>query len=192
MGKYFLKKYAKNVFWNVYGRTIRNPGLPSHVKSVLFVCKGNICRSPFAEKITAKYSNFPNQLISRSAGIRVEEPKPPTAEAILTAKRFGVDLQDHKSMRINYGLMETHDLIIAMETWQYRYLRKIFLEFRGKIILLPLFEKYDGISMDSYSIYNIKDPYGKDMDVYNECFRRIDKCIGGLFNKITMSKQRIK
>jgi len=188
MGTYFLKKSAKNVYWSVYGRTVRNPGLPSHGESILFVCKGNICRSPFAEKIAARYSNSPKRFSFGSAGIRVEDPKPSPIDAIIAAKSFGVDLQDHASRRIGYESMESYDLIAVMETWQYRYLRNLFLEFREKIILLPLFENNDGISRDRYSIYNIKDPYGKNMDEYYDCFARIEKCIAGLFHRIDSGK----
>jgi protein-tyrosine phosphatase len=188
MGKSFIKRQVKNIYWNLYGRTIRNPGLPSPARSILFVCKGNICRSPFAEKIAIKHSNLPDRFSFGSAGIRVEDPKPATMEAILTAKRFGVDLQDHNSRRINYDLVESFDLITAMEAWQYQYLRKIFLEFREKISLLPLFEKDDGILPGRYSTYNIKDPYGRNMDEYQLCFSRIENCIAGLIHRINLGK----
>ena len=42
-----LKRPARNVRWRIRGRGIANPPLPHRVSSVLFVCLGNICRSPF-------------------------------------------------------------------------------------------------------------------------------------------------
>ena len=51
------KRNNKKFYWSVYGRTICNPRLPQNINSILFVCKGNICRSPFAEYYASKYLN---------------------------------------------------------------------------------------------------------------------------------------
>ena len=180
--KRVIKNIYKYLFWNLYGLLIYNPKLPSNIKSILFVCKGNICRSPFAEHVAAKYSSKLNPLLCYSAGIQVEDPKTPPIEAIASARNFGINLHDHMSRKINYMLMESYDVITVMETWQYNHLKEIFSKFRNKIFLLPLFETKSQISMGAYYKYNIKDPYGKNITEYDECYRRIGKCIEGLFS----------
>lgn len=189
MDKSFLKNIAKGIFWRVYGGTVRNPPLPSKIKSVLFICLGNICRSPFAERIAAKYSNASNDIAFSSAGIRVDAPKSPPIEAIDSAKDFGVELRDHASRQLQYGLMESHDIIITVEIWQYKYLKKMFMEFQDKIFLLPLFCINNNISQNIYDKYNIRDPYGRNYAAYDECFEKIKKCINGLFHSINVSKK---
>jgi protein-tyrosine-phosphatase len=179
---------AKNLLWAFYGGFIRNPPLPSNARSLLFICKGNICRSPFAEymakSIIAKESSISRPCEVFSAGIHVEEPKKPPSEAIASAKRFGIELQGHKSRPINYDLLESYDMIVAMETWQYKYLRKLFLEFENKIYLLPLFFFESNPYLDGYRKYNIQDPYGRNIEEFNECFGKIEKYISMLFSKI--------
>ena len=189
MNKSYLKNFAKNLCWWAYGGTIRNPPLPSDVNSILFICLGNICRSPFAERIATKYSHTINKLIFYSAGILVESPKMPTEEAIVTAMNYGIDLKGHRSRLINYRMMESYDAITTMETWQYKYLRKIFQEFTEKIFLLPLFCNNKD-TLDIYDNYNIKDPYGKNFTDYDECFRRIEGCVSGLLSNIERNKER--
>ena len=49
-----FKGAVKNVAWSVKGGAIVNPPLPLGVRSVLFVCLGNICRSPFAEHVAVR------------------------------------------------------------------------------------------------------------------------------------------
>jgi protein-tyrosine phosphatase len=184
MGNMHIKTIMKNIYWSIYGRTISNPVLPSNIKSILFVCKGNICRSPFAEHYASKYFSASNQLLYYSVGIKVEYPKPPPIEAIVSAKNFGIDLHDHKSREINYRLMEEYDLIIVMETWQHKYLRRNFRSFKNKIFLLPLFKKQEVVPDSFYNIYNIRDPYGKNVAEFDKCFRDINNCLDGLFSDI--------
>ena len=182
-----INNIIKNIIgilrWSWYRITIPCFKLPSKVNSILYVCKGNICRSPFAEMFSKHNIGISNQYIFSSAGIYVESPQFPPGEAVLSGKYFGIDLQNHKSKRINYGMMESSDLIVVMEVWQYKYLRKLFAEFNEKIFLLSLFGD-NKKTVNKYSIYNIKDPYGSDKDDYRKCFDRIKCCIEGMIKKI--------
>ena len=124
---HIVKSSVKNICWYLYGKTISNPPLPQNVESILFICKGNICRSPFAEYISSRKYNVFNRYLFYSAGINVINPKSPPEDAIISARNFGVDLQDHKSRPIKYSLVESNDIIVATDTWQYNYLRNMFL-----------------------------------------------------------------
>jgi protein-tyrosine-phosphatase len=102
----------------------------------------------------------------------------------MTAKHFGVDLDGHTSRQVDYDLIESYDVIAAMETRQYNFLRKTFPEFREKIFLLPLFDLNDNPVSRGYGVYNITDPFGKDEKEYRECFQKISSCIVGLLKNI--------
>ena len=194
-----IRGIAKSLIWTLYGGTVWNPPLPSKVRSILFVCKGNICRSPFAEHMARSIiaigarKTKPYEIFS--AGIHVAGPKKPPSEAIASAKKFGIDLHEHKSRQINYHLLESYDMIIAMETGQYKFLRKLFVEFEKKIYLLPLFYIEKGQGLSAYHKYNIQDPYGRNLSDFNECFNRIERCISVLFSRIGLisgdSRERI-
>lgn len=179
-----IKYYLKNIYWNIYGLTISNPELPDNIKSILFICKGNICRSPFAERVAAIKYNKMNQYLFSSAGIHVDIPKSPPADAIIVANSFGVNLQDHKSRPIEYSILKSSDMIIAMEAWQYILLRKTFKEISNKIFLLPLFDKNNEIYRNKYCTYNIKDPYGRNIEYFKDCYNRIESILDGFFCSI--------
>jgi protein-tyrosine phosphatase len=189
--KTVLKDKVKGLYWALYGRTIRNPDIPLNVRSILFICKGNICRSPFAEHIAKIILEELSSVLAgceiSSAGIRVWKPDKPPAEAIISAKHFGVELQGHKSRLISYEMMESYDMIIVMETWQFKYLRNLFLEFDNKVYLLPLFECHGSGKKGSYLKYNIQDPYGRKIEDYKDCFDRISSCISVLISKYDMN-----
>ncbi len=176
-----LKHVVGDIYWEFRGLGIRSPELPPTVTSVLFICKGNICRSPFAErlaKLQAQYSN--SRIRFGSAGLQANEPISPPKDAIEAAKRFGIDLNDHRSQRISVELVEIYDMIVAMEGWQYTDLKSSFSKYQDKIFLLPLFDQDDKTRHHGYAAYNIKDPYGAAPSIYDECFRRISSCTSSL------------
>lgn len=184
--KNLVKRNLKDIYWKLYGCAIVNPPIPNHPKSFLFVCKGNICRSPFAEHIARKHGEE-RRLSPRSfnsAGLNVSKALPPPAEAILAARRLGIGLDGHKSRRMTEELAASHDMIIAMQTWHFKVLRESFPRFQHKIFLLPLFDKTHGAIQRTYDRYNIADPYGNSVDIFHECFLRIENCLVSLYTEI--------
>ena len=179
-----VKEILKSSFWALRGATIRNPPIPTKVRSILFICMGNICRSPFAEHIAGKQLHYSNLYSISSAGIIVDEPETSPPEAVLSAKNFRIDLLQHKSKPVNYALMESYDMIVTMEMWQQKYMKKLYLEFADKVYLLPLFDRDTAYSMNFYYKYNIQDPYGENILEFNRCFERIERCTSILLRKI--------
>ncbi|MBE0568161.1 MAG: hypothetical protein IH577_00590, partial [Deltaproteobacteria bacterium] len=132
-----IKNRIRGVAWSLYGKFLRNPGFPENARKILFVCKGNICRSPFAELLS-------KQIMSRkvksscayefaSVGIMLPDTKSPPTEAIHSARQFDVEMAMHHPKLINYSIMASSDMIIVMDVWQFKYLRKIFVEHSYKI-----------------------------------------------------------
>ena len=75
-------------------------------------------------------------------------------------------------------------MVIAMEAWQLRRLRKIFPQQKEKMFLLPLFDENSPERSDPYRHLNIRDPYGRAIGDFIECFERIDACLKGIFSVI--------
>ena len=179
-----VKGIAKNVYWSAYGKTICNPVLPEKINSVLFICLGNICRSPFAEKFAAVNYKDPWDLDFSSAGIIGEFSRPSPIEAIEAAKCYGIDLNGHLSRKLDNKMVEYFDIILVMDVWQYNYMYKTHREIKNKIFLLPLYENSPVKLKDKYSVYNIKDPYGKSISDFTECYNRIVFCLSGFMQRI--------
>ena len=180
-----IKRTLKDVYLYFDSPRIDNPIFPINVKSILFVCKGNICRSPFAEYIANKIALERSliDVISSSAGLEVPTSLASPHEVLEISEKFGVNLNAHKSNRITGRSAECSDMIIAMESWQVIRLRELFPLHGDKIFLLPLFERNTRKWRWSYERYNILDPYGKPMPYFQECFHRIERCINELYSK---------
>ncbi len=82
---------------------------------VLFVCTGNVCRSPSAEVLLRACAE-PSQVTVTSAGLHalVDEPvDPPTADAL--AER-GIDAGAHRGRQFLASMAADADLVLTAET----------------------------------------------------------------------------
>ena len=168
-------------YWRRLGKGIENPPIPRSPGSILFVCTGNICRSPFAEGYFRKIAECRNlrEVRSVSAGLDVRISAPSPDIAVQVAKTFAVDMKDHRSKPITAEMVKDNDIIFAMEHHQAAILRQMFPNHRPKILLLPLFDSESSKKADSFLRYNIPDPFGKSQEPFTGCFRRIAKCMDG-------------
>jgi len=179
-----IKRAVKYLYWQAYGLFLTHPPVPPSPRSLLFVCKGNICRSPFAEAIARGHIPDGVKITCRSAGIVVGQPEGCPRETLVAAERFGIDLSGHRSRRIDQGLVVEADMIFAMEAWQFTRLRKLFPQQTERIFLLSLFEENPPKRSDTYRLLNIRDPFGRAIGDFIECFERIDACLKGVFSVI--------
>jgi len=87
--------------------------------SILFVCMGNICRSPTAEGVLrhfARESGLAERLTVDSAGTHAYHVgEPPDRRAVAAAERRGVLLSDIRARRVSDDDFERFDYIIAMD-----------------------------------------------------------------------------
>jgi len=178
-----LKRRLVDVYWAVRGPGIRMPPVPRQLRSVLFICKGNICRSPFAEHLASKLQRdgVLSGIKFGSAGLHVSKPVPSPDNAILAALRYGVNLEHHRSQSISLELVEAYDMVIAMEAWQYEDLRSSYQQHHEKLFLLPLLDPTEQAQHRGYDAFNIQDPYGCPSSAFDRCFERIRRCIEGAF-----------
>ncbi len=86
-------------------------------KSVIFVCLGNICRSPLAEGVAKEYSkknNLDIKIASAGTGSwHIGEP--PCDNSIEVAKINGIDISNQRAQQIDKALIAEFDLIIALD-----------------------------------------------------------------------------
>jgi protein-tyrosine phosphatase len=83
---------------------------------VLFVCTGNLCRSPMAERLfaaTLADSIRSGVLHVASAGTRSREGRPMEDAAVGVLRELGVDAADFTSRRLDADMVERADLVLA-------------------------------------------------------------------------------
>ncbi len=124
--------------------------------SVLFVCMGNICRSPTAEGVFRHFVNeagLADKIDVDSAGTHAYHVgEPPDRRASAAAERRGVSLTDIKARRVADSDFERFDYIIAMdEDNQARLIDQAPDEYRDKVQLF--------LSYASVSETEVPDPY---------------------------------
>ena len=87
------------------------------IKSILFVCLGNICRSPLAEGIAKNYTKEKNiNLVIESAGTgHWHIGEKPCDNSIKVAKLNGVDISNQKAQQVKKSDFKNFDLIIGLD-----------------------------------------------------------------------------
>ena len=172
-----MKRSLRNLWWTWKGRAIANPPLPARVDSILFVCLGNICRSPFAEVIAGervRTAAKPRRV--SSAGIRTRQAAEPPPDAKTVAAGYGVSLDAHRPRPLTDDLMASHDMIVVMESAQMELLRRMYPRRADRVFLLSLFDaEASGVNR-----YAIADPFGSPRSAYEACYERIDRTVNAL------------
>ncbi|XP_028653587.1 low molecular weight phosphotyrosine protein phosphatase isoform X1 [Erpetoichthys calabaricus] len=149
-------------------------------KSVLFVCLGNICRSPIAEAVFRKMASDNGVVdqwrIDSAATSTYEIGNPPDYRGLACMRKHGIAM-NHIARQITKDDFVKFDYILCMDESNLRDLnRKAKQNCNAKIELLG--------SYDPQKQLIIEDPYyGNEEDfetVYQQCFRCckafLDRC----------------
>lgn len=141
------------------------------IRSVLFICHGNVCRSPFAAAVferAVRASGLDIQV--DSAGFIGPDRQSP-AGALAAAARLDVDLTAHRSKLIRPALLDTADLMVVMAAEQAIALRRQFGDVRGLVVVLG------DLDPDSIRRRTILDPWGGDDAAFNASYSRVERCV---------------
>jgi protein-tyrosine phosphatase len=131
---------------------------------VCFLCYGNICRSPFAERYYRRRVDSTGANVT-SAGFYEEERRPSPTPAVETARAFDVDLAAHRSRRVRPADVDKSDVVFVMDYRNLFDLERGFDSSETPVVLLGALDDADRTS--------IPDPYGKSTDAFETTYRRI-------------------
>ena len=138
---------------------------------VVFVCKGNVCRSAFAES-RLRCLLEPSHLIIDSCGTDVTVGVLPPADSISVAAEFSCLLAGHRSKDFDACDIENADFIFPMEYGQYNRLVQCYPEKKNSIFLLRSFAPFP------YCLFcNISDPYGLGENEFRQVYGLINKIL---------------
>lgn len=141
-------------------------------KSVLFLCHGNACRSPFAAAVfAAELRKRGLEAIGvESAGL-VAPGRPSPPQAIHEAKRRGFDLSAHRSRIVTTRLIRSVELAVVMSPDQARTVLRVTGTKPIRVILLG------DLDPESTHGRTIVDPMGKADTLFVESFDRVERCV---------------
>ena len=147
------------------------------VSRVVFVCHGNICRSPYAEH---RYCLLGGCAIS--AGLEAKTGNQANFRAQTVARSRGVELASHRSLNISEVAFCPGDLFVTFEpAHAARLVTRIQDEHAIQVTLLGLWSPHP------WSIY-LHDPYGLSEKYFDHCFNRIDRSLPVLYSRLMAAK----
>jgi protein-tyrosine phosphatase len=145
------------------------------VHRLVFVCTGNICRSPYCEARARALG-----LEACSCGLSAGENDPANAMAIAVGRTRGLDLTWHRSRKFQISKLISSDLLIAMEPAQAQELRRTVARTQTQVTILGLW--------NFKSRPYLRDPYGLGQPYFETCFAFLDQSIQQIAAEIKQSR----
>ena len=158
--------------------------------AVLFVCLGNICRSPTAEGIfraQVQAAGLSNRILVDSAGSHAyHEGESPDIRACAAALERGFDLSGQVGRKIRTSDFECFDYILAMDRENLDYLQK--MQPPDSHSRVALFLDY----ADGHAGQSVPDPYFGHSDGFALVIDLVESAGKGLLKQIARSLPKTK
>ena len=130
------------------------------MKTILFVCTGNVCRSPMAEGLMKDLLGNRKDIIVLSAGMNAPQNAQASQPAVAALSELGIDLHRFRSQPVTEELLERCTHVFTMTRDHYRLIDLLFPEHSKKVRLLGEFTRIGG---------DVPDPIGQGLPTYKRC-----------------------
>lgn len=151
--------------------------IPASSRSLLFVCYGNIMRSPMADALMLRAmqeDGLRKTIEVASAGLHAVAGREAHPWAVEAAAAMGISLVDHRAKLLSKEMVDRADCIFAMDFQNKAELLTLYPEAARKIYMLSAYA--EGRQRDR----EIADPYLGDLDATKSCYRELEICIRNL------------
>src|SRR3954463_243685 len=145
------------------------------MKTVLFVCTGNVCRSPMAEGIFRHAVQGRGNFRVMSAGLGAMEGQPPSLYGVQAVRELGIDISNQRSRMLTPQMVDEADIILGMTHSHLDTVMMLYPHAAEKVFLLREFDE----TLDIFE-KDISDPIGGSYEVYLECRDQIEQGIASL------------
>jgi protein-tyrosine phosphatase len=150
-------------------------------KSILFVCLGNICRSPLAEGVfrslvTAR--GVADRYVIDSCGTGSwHVGKPPHSDSVRVAQQHGIDISSQKARQLCADDLLSFDLIVAMDRDNRRDIIDCSRKHNARIVCL---REYDTRGGD----LDVPDPYYGGPEGFQLVYSIVNRCCSSLLDSL--------
>jgi protein-tyrosine-phosphatase len=154
------------------------------VKRILFVCTGNICRSPLAEALLkrALHERGVEEMSVESAGTGAWDGAPASEGAYLVALERGLDLSGHRARLLTREIVEDAAMILTMA--RHHRARVHELGGEGRVHVLGEYVGKTGEEAE------VGDPFGGDLEVYRDTCAELEALIATVADRLAAEAQR--
>jgi protein-tyrosine phosphatase len=131
------------------------------MQTILFICTGNLCRSPMAAAMMNERLRQAgiSHIRARSAGTWAPDGASPPFNTVRAMAERGLDIQGHRAHNVTEADVAAASLVLAMTRDHIEALRLDFPAHAGKILL---FSEMAGRRFD------VPDPYGSPLPAYRQ------------------------
>jgi protein-tyrosine-phosphatase/predicted ATP-grasp superfamily ATP-dependent carboligase len=144
---------------------------------IVFLCYGNICRSPLAAALAEQRLS---SVAIDSAGFHGQTGRGCPQKILRIANSYGIDLSSHRSARVQRNQLANADLVIAMDMENLNRVRREFPEMANRTTLLGLFGTPETLA--------IADPYLADEAATNRICEQVRASVEGLASWVAKAK----
>lgn len=145
------------------------------MKHVLFVCTGNVCRSPMAEGLFRQLLGNRKDIAVSSAGVSAGRGQPASGDAVRALQSLGIDLSTFRSQPVSEDLVQQATHIFVMTRDHKRLLELFYPDAAGKTRLLRDLEK---------GAPDVPDPIGLGRATYERCRDTIRRALPDILKLI--------
>ena len=145
------------------------------MQNICFVCTGNTCRSPVAEKMLTKYLKKANltEIKVTSCGLAVVKGENINPNSVTVLKNYGINVRSKKAKQLTKSMLKKCNLFITMTKSQKQ-------SFPPNVEVFSFGEMVGGS--------DIVDPYGGTIDDYENMAKQIDEYCTLLVQKLKKIK----
>ncbi len=140
---------------------------------LIFICTGNICRSPMAEYLMRRRLSARSPWQVSSAGLSTFNGQPASEQGIAVLAEQGIDMRLHRSRLLTRDLVDAASILVVMTSAHRDLLLGQYHDAREKVFLLRSFAPGDRSG-------DIEDPIGSSASVYRVTRDAIDDALPGL------------
>jgi protein-tyrosine-phosphatase/glycosyltransferase involved in cell wall biosynthesis len=169
---------VRRTYWRLLLRRAigGNGGAPedSPARTLLFVCHGNVIRSPMAEALARRSlaALGAGGFSVLSAGLHAERGRDADGRAQMAAAEFGVSLRDHRARPLTRELALGADLIFAMDSLNQAELLARYPEAAPRIRLVG-----EGVAARRGRPVEIEDPFLGSVEDVRRCYGLLETCV---------------
>lgn len=162
------------------------------MKTILFVCTGNTCRSTMAEALFKKMlkdqGKEPNKLEIKSAGTCAWDGHDASPNTIEALRRKGIELEGFKSRLLTVDLIDQADLILTMTNNHKATTLYMRHDAENKVFTLKEYVNNGDCEKTNDYLnvlkYDIRDPFGQSVEVYGQSLDEIEENLQKIYSKI--------